>query len=105
VPVGVAEAGAWRYALYELLDRWLPNVAREARRIRPDAARQYLAGLYLDSVGAAETAAVRSLFQWDRTDAVTALETLVSHGAALRLEDGRWASSRVLAGSSRRPRG
>jgi hypothetical protein len=106
VPVGVAEAGAWRYAfIYELLDRWLPNVAREARRIRPDAARQHLAGLYLDSVGAADTAAVRSLFQWDRTDVVTALETLVSLGAALRLEDGRWASSRVLAGSSRRPRG
>ncbi len=105
LPVGVAEAGAWRYAfIYELLDRWLPNVAREARRIRPDAARQHLVGLYLDSVGAADTAAVRSLFQWDRTDVVIALEALVSLGAALPLEDGRWASSLLMAGPGRRPR-
>jgi len=103
VPVGVAEAGAWRYAfIYELLDRWLPDVARQARRIRPDTARQHLAGLYLDSVGAAEAAAVRRLFQWDRAEVDAALEALASLGAAVRLEDGRWVSSRVLSGTSRR---
>jgi hypothetical protein len=103
VPVGVAEAGAWRYAfIYELVDRWLPDVARQARRIRPDAARQHLAGLYLDSVGAAEEAAVRRLFQWDRAEVDAALEALASVGAAVRLEDGRWVSSRVLSGTSRR---
>jgi hypothetical protein len=105
VPVGVAEAGAWRYAfIYELLDRWLPDVARQARRIRPDAARQHLVGLYLDSVGAAEAAAVRRLFQWDRAEVDAALEALASLGAAVRLEDGRWVSSRVLSGTSRRAR-
>jgi hypothetical protein len=103
VPVGVAEAGAWRYAfIYELLDRWLPDVARQARRIRPDTARQHLAGLYLDSVGAAEAAAVRRLFQWNRADVDAALEALASLGAAVRLEDGRWVSSRVLSVTSRR---
>ena len=106
VPVGVAEAGAWRYAfIYELLDRWLPGIARQARHIPQDAARRHLAGLYLDSVGAAETAAVRSLFRWSRAEVDAALEALVSRGAALRLEDGRWASSRLLAASSRRHRG
>jgi hypothetical protein len=105
VPVGVAEAGAWRYAfIYELLDRWLPEIARQARRIPQDTARRHLAMLYLDSVGAAETAAVRRLFQWSRAEVNAALEALVSLDAALRMDDGRWASSRVLAGASRQPR-
>ena len=106
VPTGVAEAGAWRYAfIYELFDRWLPGIARQARRIPQDAARSHLAGLYLDSVGAAEAAAVRSLFRWSRAEVDAALESLDSRGTALQLEDGRWASRRLLADSSRRPRG
>jgi uncharacterized protein YcaQ len=105
LPVGVAEAGAWRYAfIYELLDRWLPDIARQARRIRQDTARQHLAGLYLDSVGAAEAPAIRSMFRWSGADVDAALQALSSRGTAAQLEDGRWVSGLLLAGPGRRPR-
>jgi hypothetical protein len=103
VPVGVAEAGAWRYAfIYELFDRWFPSIARQARDIPRDVARQHLTELYLASVGAAELNQVRSLFGWSRTEAVQALGAVAEAGDALRLDDGRWATARLWAHRPRR---
>jgi hypothetical protein len=97
VPVGVAEAGAWRYAfIYELFDRWFPSIARQARHIPRDVARVHLTQLYLDSVGAADVKQVRSVFGWGRPDVEQALEAVVEAGDAFRLADGRWATARLL---------
>jgi uncharacterized protein YcaQ len=102
VPVGVAEAGAWRYAfIYELFDRWFPSIARQARDIPRDVARRHLTRLYLDSVGAADVRQVRSLFGWGQPEVEQALEAVVGAGNAFRLADGRWATARLWA---RRPR-
>jgi uncharacterized protein YcaQ len=105
VPVGVAEAGAWRYAfIYELFDRWFPSVARQARDIPRDVARRHLTRLYLDSVGAADVRQVRSLFGWGRPEVEQALEAVVASGDAVRLPDDRWATARLLVNRSRRRR-
>lgn len=106
VPVGVAEAGAWRYAfIYELFDRWFPTIASQAREIPREAARRHLAGLYLDSIGTADPRQVRALFGWSRPQAEQALEAVEAAGAAFRLDDGRWATARLLVGGIRRRRG
>jgi uncharacterized protein YcaQ len=97
LPVGVAEAGAWHYAfIYELVDRWLPALARKARRISRVEAQRHLAGLYLDSVGVALPAAVRGLFRWPAGEVEAALEALRAGGAAIELADGSWATMRLL---------
>jgi len=97
VPVGVAEAGAWRYAfIYELFDRWFPTIASQATEIPREAARRHLAALYLDSIGAADPRQVRSLFGWSRPQAEQALEAVEAAGAAFHLDDGRWATARLL---------
>jgi hypothetical protein len=103
VPVGVAEAGAWRYAfIYELFDRWFPEIAGKAKEVPRPEARRRVAELYLDSVGAAEVAQVRSLFGWSRPEAEAALLAAKDAGRALRLDDARWATSRLLATRARR---
>ncbi|MDO9129589.1 MAG: crosslink repair DNA glycosylase YcaQ family protein, partial [Anaerolineales bacterium] len=54
LPVGIAEAGAWRYAYrYDLTARHFPDLPEQARTIGEAAARGKLAELYLRSVGAA----------------------------------------------------
>jgi hypothetical protein len=65
LPVGVAEAGAWRYAfVHELLPRWLPKVPEQARAIGRGEARQHLLRRYLGNVVAATPAQVARLFSW-----------------------------------------
>lgn len=103
VPVGVAEAGAWRYAfIYEIFDRWFPSIARQARDIPRDVARRHLTMLYLDSVGAADVKQVRSVFGWSRPEVEQALQGVEHAGHALRLSDGRWATARLWAHRPRR---
>ena len=102
LPVGVVEAGAWHYAfVYELVDRWFPAIARQARRIPRAMAQRHLAEQYLGSVGAAPAAALRGLFRWPQQEVDAALCALETSGSAIRLDDGSWATARLLD----RPRG
>jgi hypothetical protein len=65
LPVGVAEAGAWRYAfVYELLPRWLPEISEQARAIGRGGARRHLLLRHLRNVVAATPAQVSRLFSW-----------------------------------------
>ena len=105
LPVGVAQAGAWKYAfIYDLVHRFYPDLPEQARLIRQAEARRKLAGLYLQSVGAAPEKALMSLFGWPKGDAGAALNALVQDGLAvedvrLAEQPGRWvASSLVLQG-------
>lgn len=65
LPIGIAEAGAWRYAfIYELLPRWLPDIPERAREIGRAEARCHILLRYLETVIAATPTQVARLFGW-----------------------------------------
>jgi hypothetical protein len=67
LPVGVAKAGAWKYAfIYEIVSRHYPELPEKARFISEAEARRKLAGLYFESVGAAQERDVSKLFGWQK---------------------------------------
>lgn len=84
LPIGVAEAGAWRYSfIYEVTHRYFPDLLEQARVIKRSEARAGLVRRYFDSVGAATTADVQKLFQWPRRDLTRTLAALIESGALL----------------------
>jgi uncharacterized protein YcaQ len=65
LPVGVAKAGAWKYAfIYEIVSRHFPDLPEKARFINEAEARRKLVELYFESVGAAQERDVQKLFGW-----------------------------------------
>lgn len=65
LPVGVAKAGAWKYAfIYEIVSRHFPDLPERARFINEAEARRKLVELYFESVGAAQERHVQKLFGW-----------------------------------------
>src|SRR5512143_3769740 len=65
LPVGVAEAGAWKYAfIYQITARHYPDIPKQARRISESGARSRLLECYFDSVGASQARDVNKLFGW-----------------------------------------
>ena len=100
LPIGVAHVGSWRYAFtYELLDRWLPEISQRASRITMLEARAHLVKLYLDSVGASTPRLMGGLFGWQKKEITSALSRLEEAGNAAVLNDGRWATVKVLGGN------
>lgn len=83
VPVGIAEAGAWKYAfVYECVHRHYPDLAERARPIRQAEARTKLAELYLRSVGAAQIRDFGRLFGWPAREIGQAVDALAAAGIA-----------------------
>lgn len=81
VPIGVAQAGAWKYAfIYECLHQYHPELAEQARPIRQAAARRKLVELYLRSVGAAQPRDLALLFGWPRGEITAAVDALAAEG-------------------------
>ncbi|MCX6031324.1 MAG: winged helix DNA-binding domain-containing protein [Chloroflexi bacterium] len=77
LPVGIAEAGAWRYAfVYECVHRHYPNLPEQARAIRQAEARRALAELYFRSVGAAQVRDLTLLFGWAKGAVEETLDAL-----------------------------
>ena len=67
LPIGVSEAGAWKYSfIYEIVSRHYPDLAEKARFISESDARRRLVELYFDSVGAAQERDVKKLFAWQK---------------------------------------
>jgi hypothetical protein len=63
LPIGVAEAGAWRYAfIYEIVQRHYPELPEQSRGIQRSEARRALVQQYLDNVIAADEGMVRKVF-------------------------------------------
>jgi len=86
LPVGVAQAGAWRYSfIYDLVHRYYPKLPEQARPIRRSEARMVLVERYFKSVGAATIGDTGKLFQWPRGDLNRTVDRLVQEG---RLESG-----------------
>jgi hypothetical protein len=83
LPIGIAKAGAWRYAfIYELADRFFPDLPAQAREVTRGQARQHLLDLYLRSLGAATEAQAASLFRWKPAEVRQALQALAAAGRA-----------------------
>jgi hypothetical protein len=98
VPIGVARAGAWRYAFtYELFDRWFPKIFNKARTITEFDARLCLTKTYLESVGAATGQAIRKLLGWEKDDLDPVLKDLALRNEAFQLEDQRWVTAALEA--------
>ena len=67
LPIGVAEAGAWKYSfIYEVVPRHYPDLPERARAIGEREARTKLIELYFESVGAAQERDVSKLFGWQK---------------------------------------
>ena len=95
LPVGVAQAGAWKYSfIYEIVTRHYPGLPEQARFIGEGEARQKLAELYIQSVGAAQMRDVTKLFGWSNEIARRTLDRLVEQGELSRTAhpqmEGEW---------------
>ena len=67
LPVGVAQAGAWKYSfIYEIVPRHYPELPVQARKIGEREARTKLVETYFNSVGAAQEGNVSKLFGWKK---------------------------------------
>lgn len=67
LPIGVAKAGAWKYAfIYEVVARHYPDLPERARLIGEREAREKLVEGYFESVGAAQERDVSKLFGWQK---------------------------------------
>lgn len=65
LPVGVAQAGAWKYShIYEIVPRHFPDLPEQARQITESQARMKLLELYFNLVGTAQIRDVVKLFGW-----------------------------------------
>jgi hypothetical protein len=81
LPVGIAEAGAWRYAfVYEITARFYPDLPERARAIGEAEARTKLLELFFASVGAAQARDVSKLFGWSHELCTRAIAKLVEGG-------------------------
>lgn len=81
IPIGVAQAGAWRYAfIYDLASHHWPALSQQARAISEPEARRHLILLFLQSVGAAYPEKIQQLFGWRPEDTQRALQKLVEAG-------------------------
>jgi hypothetical protein len=94
LPIGVAEAGAWRYAfVYELVQRHYPDLPDKARRIGRGEARRILVSRYLDNVIAADRRMIERVFhvlRWTPAELERTLDALLGKGAirAVWVKDG-----------------
>lgn len=81
LPVGVAEAGAWRYSfIYEITAYHLPDLPEQARAIGESQAREHLLMRTFRSVGAAQARDITRLFGWPPELVARALRRLVERG-------------------------
>ncbi len=88
LPVGIAEAGAWRYAfIYDIVSRWYPDLPARARDISRSDARATLALRHIQNVVAASPRDLERLFGWSRPEVASTLRRLADAGA-IRL--GAW---------------
>jgi hypothetical protein len=81
MPVGISQAGAWKYAfIYDLTHRHFPALIEEARQVHEYQASRSLALHCLKSVGVATTSQVSRMFHWPTERTATTLSQLVDLG-------------------------
>ena len=95
LPVGVSEAGAWKYSfIYEIVPRHFPDLPELARKIGEGEARMKLLELYFESVGAAQERDAAKLFGWKKELLGRAITSLVQKRMLVEAEHpkqkGKW---------------
>lgn len=103
LPVGIAEAGAWRYSfIYDVVTRHFPHLADRARSIGEAEARRKLAALYFESVGVAQLRDLTRLFGWSAQVAMRTVAQLLESETLTRVtrtdRAGDWFALPGLAG-------
>ncbi|MCE9647774.1 MAG: winged helix DNA-binding domain-containing protein [Chloroflexi bacterium] len=101
LPVGVSEAGAWKYShIYEIVTRHYPDLPESARVIRESQARAKLLELYFDMLGASELRDVNKLFGWGNEIVKKTVVKLVESGKLVMAEHpksaGEWIAVKEL---------
>jgi len=87
IPVGVAQAGAWKYSfIYEIVPRHYPDLPEQARKIGESEARTKLLELYFESVGAAQEKDAVKLFGWKKELVTRSISGLVRNGSLIESE-------------------
>lgn len=67
LPIGVSDAGAWKYSfIYEIVPRHFRDLPEKARTIGEGEARMKLIELFFESVGAAQERDAVKLFGWKK---------------------------------------
>jgi hypothetical protein len=95
LPIGVAQAGAWKYShIYEIVTRHYPDLAEHARAIKESQARAKLVELYFALVGTAQIRDVTKLFGWSNEITKRVVDRLIVHGKLMKTEHpkepGEW---------------
>lgn len=81
LPVGVAQAGAWKYShIYQIVTRHFPDLSEQARVIKESEARAKLLELYFDMLGAVELREVNKLFGWGNEIVKRTVKRMVENG-------------------------
>jgi len=101
LPVGVAQAGAWKYShIYEIVSRHYPDLSEQARAIKESQARAKLLELYFEMLGAADLRDVNKLFGWGNEVVKKVVGKLVESGSLVKAEHpkptGEWVAVREL---------
>jgi hypothetical protein len=87
LPVGVSDAGAWKYSfIYEIVPRYYPDLPEKARVIGEIEARAKLIELYFDSVGTAQERDAIKLFGWKKEIVAKAIVGLVKKQVLVEAE-------------------
>jgi hypothetical protein len=96
LPVGVAQAGAWKYShIYEITTRHFPELSELARKITESQARAKLTELYFNMVGAAQVRDANKLFGWGNEVVKRAVNTLMENGVVVMTEHPKFAGEWV----------
>lgn len=92
LPVGISEAGAWRYAfIYDIVARHNPELPERARFIDENSARSHLCELYIRSIGAAHINDIEKLFHWGKIHTLRTIDQLKKESLVVsdcQYEDG-----------------
>lgn len=81
LPVGVAQAGAWKYShIYAITTNHFPELSEQARKITESQARAKLLELYFDMVGTAQLRDAQKLFGWGNEVVKRSVGKLVESG-------------------------
>ncbi len=81
LPVGVADAGAWHYAfIYELVERWYPDLPAQARPISTREARSRIVKQYLENLIVAQRRTISQGLGWRPVDVDRTLTALMESG-------------------------
>ena len=87
LPIGVSDAGAWKYSfIYEIVPRHFPHLQESARKIGESEARTKLLELYFTSVGAAQEKDAVKLFRWNKALVTKAIDSLAKKRVIVETE-------------------